>query len=202
MISLREYLNTHQRGLTESSKYDDIIRKHLDKCTAVLRYNIYSISFGIKVDSSRDIEVFRIIAKEDDYLNDRMSNYVEELAKELEKLGFRGSLSGNEYISELNYNKVGNKILETAKKFTEKLKKNNPKADITIIAESLSFFEEEYFRAYDEFLARVEKDEGSEFIDRVYRHKGTTKPLSKEEREKEASDYFAKYYRDNKWTGD
>ena len=102
----------------------------------------------------------------------------------------------------INFNKSGAKIIEIAKKFTEKIKANNPKADIFILADSVRNFEKSYYDAYSQFLAKIEKQEGSEFIDRVYRHKGTTKPLSKKELEKQASDYFAKYYRDNKWTGD
>ena len=118
------------------------------------------------------------------------------------KLGFKATLSNNEYLGVINFNKSGAKILEIAKKFTEKIKANNPKADIFILADSVRNFEKSYYDAYSQFLAKIEKQEGSEFIDRVYRHKGTTKPLSKKELEKQASDYFAQYYRDNKWTGD
>ena len=196
------YKKMETENLQESTKYNDIIKAHLDKCTAVLRYTLDSIHFGIQVDTAHDERVFRIVAKEHNNLNDKMSNLAEELFKEFKKLGFKATLSNNEYLGVINFNKSGTKIIEIAKKFTEKIKANNPKADIFILADSVRNFEKSYYDAYSQFLAKIEKQEGSEFIDRVYRHKGTTKPLSKKELDKQASDYFAQYYRDNKWTGD
>ena len=196
------YKKMEMDNLQESTKYNDIIKAHLDKCTAVLRYTLDSIHFGIQVDTAHDERVFRIVSREHNNLNDRMSNLAEELFKEFKKLGFKATLSNNEYLGVINFNKSGAKIIEIAKKFTEKIKANNPKADVFILADSVRNFEKSYYDAYSQFLTKIEKQEGSEFIDRVYCHKGSTKPLSKKELDKQASDYFAQYYRDNKWTGD
>ena len=87
------YKKMEMVNLQESTKYNDIIKAHLDKCTAVLRYTLDSIHFGIQVDTAHDEGVFRIVSREHNNRNHKMSSLAEEHLPECKKLGLKDTPS-------------------------------------------------------------------------------------------------------------
>ena len=68
------YKKMEMEDLQESAKYNDIIKAHLDKCTAVLRYTLDSIHFGIQVDTAHDEGVFLLLLKRDLAWSDNLNH--------------------------------------------------------------------------------------------------------------------------------